>query len=300
MRKVLWSVLMVLVLAVPSWAALPEHTGFVTDVAGMLSQSQHDQLEAQLVAYEAQTGNELAVAIVSGLDGYATIEQYANALFHQWGIGKADKDNGILFLWDPLDRKIRIEVGYGLEPALPDGRAGQIIREVITPRFRSEQYAEGVFTGVNAIIEAVAVRSDPPAPKAKGDSVVSGVLFILAVVLVVVIVFWVFVFIFRANQKAEREAEEQRRLAYRLHQEWEATNRRVKKVDRGYVRPAEPDVEPVVTAASNGPRSYQSRSSSRSSSSSSGYDSGSSWSSSDSGSSFGGGDSGGGGASGDY
>src|SRR2546430_4392626 len=98
--------------AVPHY---PSPQGYVTDAAGVLDPSSKAQLESHLAEFERQTSNEIAVATVPSLEG-ETIETYAVELFKRWGVGKKGKDNGILLLVAPNDRKVRIEVGYGLEP----------------------------------------------------------------------------------------------------------------------------------------------------------------------------------------
>lgn len=192
MRKVMWAILMVLVLAVPSWA-LPDHTGYVTDIPGMLSAAQQAELTDKLNAYERRTGNEFAVAVVSGLEGMS-IEEFSNRLFSKWGIGKKGIDNGILLVWSPVDRQLRFEVGYGMEPYLTDGRAGQIIREEIIPRFRENQWAEGVFVGVDTAIRHIDGQMNPAASlplkaPASFPAWVWVVVFVLVVILIILIVY---------------------------------------------------------------------------------------------------------------
>jgi uncharacterized protein len=86
------------------------------------------------------------------------VEEYANKLFQAWGIGKKGKDNGVLVLVAPVERRIRIEVGYGLEPILPDGLAGEIIRVNFTPAFKSGNYALGITQGTRRIAAIVAAN----------------------------------------------------------------------------------------------------------------------------------------------
>src|SRR5687768_7244828 len=110
-----------------AWAALPKMEGPVNDLAGVLAPEAEQAIKSRIRAVEAATTAEIAVVTVRSLEG-ETVETYANRLFNQWGIGKKGKDNGVLILAAIEDRKIRIEVGYGLEGTLPDGRCGQIIR----------------------------------------------------------------------------------------------------------------------------------------------------------------------------
>ena len=104
---------------------------------------------------------------VRSLDGM-TIERYANQLFAEWGIGKKQRDNGVLLLVAPVDRSVRIEVGYGLEAALPDGLAGDIIRTEIIPEFAAGNLPRGVGRGLDRI--ARVVRQDPAAVSSSSAS----------------------------------------------------------------------------------------------------------------------------------
>lgn len=123
------------------WAAFPTATGYVTDAAHVLDAPAGNTLTTLADDLEQQTTAELAVVTVPSLDGM-TVEEYANKLFQAWGIGKKGHDNGVLVLVAPGERKMRIEVGYGLEPVLPDGLAGEIIRTNFTPAFANGDYAQ--------------------------------------------------------------------------------------------------------------------------------------------------------------
>ena len=137
-------------------AAFPQPAGPVTDFADVLSENARAEALAIIRGVEQKTSAEIAIATVTSLDGMS-VDEYANTLFHEWGIGQADRDNGVLILIATAERKIRIEVGYGLEPILPDGLAGEIIREEIAPWLRTGEYSTGVLAGVRrvaAIVEA--------------------------------------------------------------------------------------------------------------------------------------------------
>lgn len=138
-------------------AAFPRSSGYINDFAGILDAGTRAELESLVRETEQQTSAEIAVATVTALDGM-TVEQYANGLFHEWGIGKKDKENGVLVLVAPSERRVRIEVGYGIEPILPDGLAGEIIRSEILPRFKNNDYSGGTLAGVRRI--AAIVRGD--------------------------------------------------------------------------------------------------------------------------------------------
>jgi uncharacterized protein len=144
-------------------ADLPRYQGFVNDVAGRLSVEDRDALEGRLRAYERDSTNEVVVAIVPSLDG-ERLEAYAQRLFRAWGIGKRDKNNGVLLLWAPAERKVRIQVGYGLEGTLSDAAAAEVVRE-ITTRFRRDDWVGGLYAGVDGIIERLEGTGEPPKRK---------------------------------------------------------------------------------------------------------------------------------------
>ena len=146
----------VIVLAAVSLAAqnLPKPAGRITDLANIIDSATESELDSRLNELERTTSSEVAVVTVPSLDGVA-VEDYAVRLFKEWGIGQAKTDNGVLVLVAPNEREMRIEVGYGLEGVLPDGLAGQIIRENFTPRFRDNDYSGGIRDGVGRVIDVV-------------------------------------------------------------------------------------------------------------------------------------------------
>jgi uncharacterized protein len=111
-------------------------------------------LESKLAAYEKETGNEIAIALVKSLNE-EPVEDAAVNLFAQWKIGKKGKDTGVLILAAIEDRKVRLEVGYGLEPKLTDARAGEIIRNEIAPAFKQGKYSEGLDAAITKIQQVV-------------------------------------------------------------------------------------------------------------------------------------------------
>ena len=156
MRKfLLAAAALVFVLCTSQVYAFPAHTGLVTDAAGMLSVDERSQLETRLRDLERSTSVEFAIVVVPNIAGYGSIEEYANKLFHEWGIGKSKTDNGLLFVWDTGDRKLRFEVGYGLEGLLPDARVGRIIRDDIAPLFKEARYSAGLNAGIDAVTRAI-------------------------------------------------------------------------------------------------------------------------------------------------
>src|SRR3989338_5015779 len=137
-------------------------SGFINDFAGILSTEQKTTLESKLSAFEKETGNEISVVTVKNLGG-DTVENFAEALFKEWGIGKKGQDNGALLLIALEDRKMRIEVGYGLEGSLTDAQASWIIRDIMTPAFRGNDFYSGIDGAVSKIILAVSGEVIPSA-----------------------------------------------------------------------------------------------------------------------------------------
>jgi uncharacterized protein len=136
---------------------VPYLTGRVNDEAQILSESTIKTLSETLKQHEEKTTNQVVVLTVPSLEG-DNIEDYANRVFNEWKLGQKGKDNGILVVVVPGDRKMRIEVGYGLEGELPDVLAGRIIRNIMTPLFRQEDYDGGIVSGVDAIIDVLEGR----------------------------------------------------------------------------------------------------------------------------------------------
>lgn len=128
-------------------------TGFINDFAGVLSPQTKGALEALATELKQKTGAEVAVAIVPSL-GDETIETYANLLGEKWGVGDAE-DRGALIVLAIEDRQLRVEIGYGLEPIIPDGRAGEI-RDGMTPHLRAGDYDSAVVVAVGQVAQIVA------------------------------------------------------------------------------------------------------------------------------------------------
>ena len=134
---------------------VPFLAGRVNDNAGLLAASARETLEALLKAHEDSTSNQVVVLTIPSLQG-ETLEDYSIKVAETWKLGQKDKDNGVLLLIAQDDRKVRIEVGDGLEGSLPDITCGHIIRREIVPRFRDSDYEGGVRAGVEAILGAIA------------------------------------------------------------------------------------------------------------------------------------------------
>lgn len=138
--------------------------GFVNDYADIFSSDQKIALESKLNQFNIDSSNEISVVTISSLKG-DTIENFANKLFKDWGIGKAKQDNGVLLLFAMDDHKMRIEPGYGLEGALPDATCYRIITDYLTPAFKEGKYYEGIDVAIDKIILATKGEYKPD-PKA--------------------------------------------------------------------------------------------------------------------------------------
>jgi uncharacterized protein len=121
-------------------------------VGGLLSESQIAALENKLVAYHDSTSTQIVVVIINSTQPYE-IADYAYQLGRKWGVGQEGKDNGIVLLWAPGDRKVTIQTGYGMEGVLPDIYAKRIISNIITPNFREVRYYQGLDEATTAIIK---------------------------------------------------------------------------------------------------------------------------------------------------
>ena len=135
----------------------PSPVGFVNDFAGVIDEESKRKMEEIIKFVEEKTGAEMAVVTIKSLEG-ETVEEYANELFNKWGIGKKKEDNGVLILIAMKERKIRIEVGYGLEPILPDGLCGEIIRKDMTPLLREGKYGEALLRATQRVAEVITTK----------------------------------------------------------------------------------------------------------------------------------------------
>lgn len=141
-------------LASPATAAeptFPSLTGPVVDAAGILDPGVESELAARLASYQKTSGHQLVAATVPSLEGYE-IRDYGNRLFRTWQLGDKQRNDGVLLLVAPNDRKVSIEVGYGLEGTLTDAYTRLVIENSILPRFRSGDFGSGIREGVDGII----------------------------------------------------------------------------------------------------------------------------------------------------
>ena len=153
-RLLLWVCWLLVAGVLSAQPQFPAAAGRVNDFAGVLDAAVEAEIDQLLADLEGKTSSEVAVAVVSSLDGMS-VEDYANRMFKAWRVGQARQDNGVLIVVAPREREMRIEVGYGLEGVLPDGLAGEIIRDQFTPRFRDDDYPGGIRDGVRRVVEVV-------------------------------------------------------------------------------------------------------------------------------------------------
>lgn len=141
-----------LLFAAPAFAqSFPPLSGRVVDQADLLSPAQEAELTQRLAALEQATTRQLVVATVASLEEHP-IEDYGYRLGRHWGIGQEGADNGAILLVAPNERRVRVEVGYGLEPVLTDAFSSLVIRRQILPLFRADEYAGGILAGADALI----------------------------------------------------------------------------------------------------------------------------------------------------
>ncbi|MGB3208864.1 MAG: TPM domain-containing protein [Crinalium sp.] len=131
------------------------NSGWVTDMANILSQPTESQINQLVSQLSAKNGAEIAVVTVPDTKPSATPKEFATALFNRWHIGKKGKDNGVLLLISKGERRVEIETGYGVEAILPDAKVGDIIRQQITPHFKQADYDGGTLAGTKALVNTL-------------------------------------------------------------------------------------------------------------------------------------------------
>jgi uncharacterized protein len=136
----------------------PAYTGYVNDYAGVLDQAAASKLEGLCRALEKKTSAEMAIAVVKSVAPLDP-KEYAVKLFEKWKIGKKGKDNGILVLLAMEERRVEIEVGYGLEGVINDAKAGEILDRYVVPLFKQGEFGGGLYNGAAAIAEQVSVAA---------------------------------------------------------------------------------------------------------------------------------------------
>lgn len=170
----------------------PRLDGRVTDAAGVLSPEIRERITGKLKAHEDKSGDQLVVATVPNLQGL-TVEDYANRLFRAWKLGETKRNNGALLLVAPTDRKVRIEVGYGLEGAITDAVSKVIITTAIIPKFKQGDIPGGIEAGAEAILSIMAGDAEQWQRRApvRSDSV-NGieVVFWIVLILFLIVIVW--------------------------------------------------------------------------------------------------------------
>jgi uncharacterized protein len=137
---------------------LPDYTGFVNDFAGVIDADSRGKLEGLCRALEKKTSAELAIVTVKSVEPLDS-KEYAVRLFEKWKIGKKGKDNGVLMLLALEERRIEIEVGYGLEGVINDAKAGEVLDKYVVPYFKQGEFAAGLANGANALAGMIARAS---------------------------------------------------------------------------------------------------------------------------------------------
>ncbi|MFH0879433.1 MAG: TPM domain-containing protein [Lentisphaerota bacterium] len=155
--------------------------GFTFDFAGVIAPADKASLDAILNELEGKTGAQVKVVTLTSLEG-GEIRDFSNRLLQGWGIGQKGKDNGLLMLMAQEERKVWIEVGYGLEGIIPDAKAGRILDDYVMPSFRQGQFSRGLASGARAVASVIAAAQNitlsqgveaPPSQPASADSKIS-------------------------------------------------------------------------------------------------------------------------------
>lgn len=165
-----FAVVAALVMLIASPAAFaqtfPALTGRVVDSANIIPDAEEAALVAKLAALDASTDRQLVVATIASLEGYP-IDDYGYRLGRKWGIGQKETDNGALLIVAPNERRVRVEVGYGLEPILTDAWSSVLINTVIVPQFKAGNYPAGISAGVDALIAQLQLPPEEAAKRAQ-------------------------------------------------------------------------------------------------------------------------------------
>ena len=166
---------------------VPVLSGRVVDEAGIVPPVVEARIDSRLAAFEAETGSQVAVLTVGSLEG-DPIDDFSMRVAETWKIGRGGVDDGVVFVVARDDRRMRIEVGYGLEPELTDLESGRILDEIVAPRFRQGDFGGGIEAGVEAILGSLrgAELPEPPAEDAFADMPLGPRLFGLAIFVLVI------------------------------------------------------------------------------------------------------------------
>jgi uncharacterized protein len=172
--------------AAAAQAPPPVPTQYVTDQAGVIPADAEASLNARLKAFDDQTSNQILVAVYPSLPQGAALEDFTVRAAQAWRAGRGKLDNGVVLFVFIADRKVRLEVGYGLEGALPDITAHRIIEEQIAPRFGAGDYAGGIDAAVTAIIAATKgeYKAEPRPVASTGGGLSTGTIILIIIVLI--------------------------------------------------------------------------------------------------------------------
>ncbi|WP_118953303.1 TPM domain-containing protein [Taibaiella helva] len=165
----------------------PSPPRLVNDLAGIMTPAQQDELERLLVDFDRTTSTQITIVTIKNLGDYEPAD-YATQLGNYWGVGRKEKNNGVVILVSSEDRKINISPGQGLEGVLTDAMCGRIIRNEIAPEFRSGNYYNGLDKAARAVIAATKGEYKNDAPPDAGDDGFWGVPILILVVIVIIII----------------------------------------------------------------------------------------------------------------
>nr|WP_295929170.1 TPM domain-containing protein [uncultured Dyadobacter sp.] len=168
----------------------PNPPRLVNDLANQLNPNERQMLEQKLIAYNDSTSSQIVIVTVPTLGDYP-IADYAFKLGTEWGVGQKGKNNGIVLLWAPKERKVFIATGYGLEGAIPDAIAKRIVSQVITPQFKAGQFYQGLSDGVDMIFKYATgeYKADPKQDSGEGDGFPPVLIFVIIFIIILIFIF---------------------------------------------------------------------------------------------------------------
>ena len=178
------------------YTQFPEPKGYVNDFAGVIPAEYENKITAIAKEVENKTGVQIAVVTVRNMEGMTDTE-YASRLFKAWGIGGKENNEGVLIFMSLEERRVRIETGYGIEPVITDGRAGQIIDESILPFLQKGEYGQGLYQGILAVADVIAKDKgvaitgsryrQQPVPRSRPRSGVGGCIPVVIIILLIIL-----------------------------------------------------------------------------------------------------------------
>jgi uncharacterized protein len=159
MRKTIFILALILLITQVFALKVPKLIGHVNDYGNVLSSSEENRLENYLASFEAASTVQIALLTIKSLQG-ENLEDYSMRVADAWKLGNKEKDNGVLLLISMQDKKLRLEVGYGLESSLTDAKSGYIIRNYIVPGFKSGSYYNGIAAGMDAVTGVISDQQE--------------------------------------------------------------------------------------------------------------------------------------------